>query len=85
MIENFEAEKLSWPMRILVKLAGCLDPDGKVPLDLRMTFAGRKDEARKSLQQIFDWEPEKVILAHGRCYLENGMEELKRAFRWLDR
>jgi hypothetical protein len=83
LIENFEqdkvAKKLSWPL----KLAGSCDPDGKAPLDLRLTFWGHKDEARLSLERMLSWNPETVILAHGRWYRNNGTAELRRAFRWL--
>ena len=51
---------------------------------MRMTFAGQKDQARASYKRMLEWQPEKVILAHGKWYEENGTEELKRAFRWLD-
>ena len=43
-----------------------------------------KTAARESLAQILAWQPEKIFLAHGRCYENNAMEELRRAFRWLD-
>lgn len=39
--------------------------------------------ARASLERMLSWEPEKVILAHGRPYDRNGTAELRRAFRWL--
>jgi hypothetical protein len=64
-------------------MTGTADPDGKVPLDLRLTFWGNRQQARDSLEKILTWQPEKVILAHGRWYEENGTQELKRAFRWL--
>lgn len=84
LIENFQAEKLPGPlMRWMVRLAGCSDPDGKAPVDMRMTFWGRKALARRCLERILAWQPETVILAHGRWYREHGTEELRRAFRWL--
>ena len=66
-----------------MKLAGNTDPDGKAPIDMRATFTDRA-AARASLAAIKAWQPEKIILAHGRCYWENGAAELERAFRWLD-
>jgi hypothetical protein len=30
------------------------------------------------------WKPRRVVLAHGRCYLDDAEAELRRAFRWLD-
>jgi hypothetical protein len=29
------------------------------------------------------WQPEKVVMAHGRWYERDGVAELRRAFRWL--
>lgn len=83
LIENFEPNKLNFLSKTLTSLAGCLDPDGKAPLDLRMTFFGNKKQARKSWEKMMQWQPEKIILAHGRWYNKNGMAELERAFRWL--
>ena len=66
-----------------MKLAGIADPDGKTPADWRATFKD-KAAARACLAQMLAWQPEKIILAHGRCYERDAVAELKRAFRWLD-
>lgn len=83
LIENFEPARLPPMMRLLVRLAGSLDPDGKAPLDMRLTYLGRKRIARACLARMLAWRPRRVILAHGRCYLHGGEAELRRAFRWL--
>lgn len=83
LIENFEPNKVSPNVRWLLKLAGSADPDGKAPLDLRLTFWGHKAQARKCVEQMLQWQPERIILSHGRCYASNGVAELRRAFRWL--
>lgn len=83
-IENFESSKVSQRLHWLLKLAGNIDPDGKIPLDLRMTFWGHKEQARSCLKRILQWNPDKVILAHGRWYEHHGTAELRRAFRWLE-
>lgn len=82
LIENFEAPKLGMTMRWIARLGGVLDPDGKAPLDMRFTFRDRAS-ARVCLQRIMAWRPQRVILSHGRCYLEHAEAELRRAFRWL--
>ena len=85
LIENFEPDRTKSPMwRSVYKAAGIAHPDGKTPIDMRMTFAGQKDQARACYKRMLEWQPEKIILAHGKWYEENGTEELKRAFRWLD-
>ena len=84
LIENFEAEKLPRTMRWMARLGGVLHPDGKAPLDMRLTYVGRKRQARACLARMLAWQPQQVILAHGRCYLDDAQAELARAFRWLD-
>jgi hypothetical protein len=29
------------------------------------------------------WNPERIILVHGRWYQRDGVQELRRAFRWV--
>lgn len=82
-IENFETEKLSLGMRLMTWLGGCLDPNGSMPRDMRMTFNKRKSELRAAVEQMIAWKPERIILAHGRWYRHGGAAELKRAFRWV--
>ena len=85
LIENFETEKLDAAMAVTMRLLGATHPDGKANLNFRMTFFGRHDVARASLARMTEWAPDKVIVAHGRCYEGDGARELRRAFRWLDR
>jgi hypothetical protein len=82
LIENFEATKLPRWLRWMGRLGGVLDPDGKTPMDWRFTF--NKAEGRLSLARILAWHPQRIILAHGRCYMHDAQAELRRAFRWLN-
>ena len=84
LIENFEPNK--FPSRFwaqVMKWVGIAEPDGKTPPDWRATFKD-KTAARAALAHILAWQPERIILAHGRCYDKDGVAELRRAFRWLD-
>ncbi len=83
LIENFEHDRVLRPRwRWATRLAGTVHPDGKAPLDLRLSFLGRRAQARACAERMIAWSPERVLLAHGRCYLEDGTAELRRAFRW---
>jgi hypothetical protein len=84
LIENFERSRMSLGQRMLIRLAGSVDPDGKAPLDFRMTFFGHKQQARESLRRMEAWKPQRIILGHGRWYPSGGEQELRRAFRWLE-
>lgn len=83
LIENLELTKVSGPLRWLIRLAGSAHPNGKMPIDLRLTFLGRKRKARACVERMIAWRPERIILAHGRWYDRNGVRELYRAFRWV--
>ena len=84
LIENFEPKKIhSKLMRLLMKVGGVTDPDGKLPIDLYLSFFGRRDKLKAAVQTMIDWAPERIILAHGRWYENDGVAELRRAFRRL--
>ena len=84
LIENFELSRVRsrW-LRLLLRVGGVLDPDGKSPIDMRLSFFGHRTELRSAVQTMLGWKPERVILAHGRWYDRDAEHELKRAFRWV--
>lgn len=83
LIENFEADRLDTPMRWIARFGGVLAPDGKTPLDMRLTYLGHRAEARACFERMLAWQPQRIILAHGRCFMHDGEAELRRAFAWL--
>jgi hypothetical protein len=83
LVENFEPGKVSFWMRLLARLGGCLDPNGGMPRNMRLTFAKQKPELRAAVATMIGWQPERIILAHGRCYEKDATRELRRAFSWL--
>lgn len=84
LIENFERDKLSLPMRWMARIGGVLDPDGKTPSDWRITFRGDgRARAKASLARMLALAPERVVIAHGRWYPDEAPAEIGRAFRWL--
>ncbi|HEV7275553.1 MAG TPA: DUF4336 domain-containing protein [Devosiaceae bacterium] len=83
LIENFEPKKLSPLQRLLTWLGGVQHPDGQMPRDMRLTYRSQRRRLLEAVETMLAWEPERVLLAHGRWYEENGTAELRRAFRWL--
>lgn len=79
LIENFETAKLPPWVRPLVWLAGIDDTDGKMPPDMRLAF--RKTPLAESVESMIAWQPQRLILAHGRWYRRDAVAELRRAFR----
>lgn len=81
LIENFEPTKVPWWMRPLIRLGGIADPDGRMPRDIAASFRRRPGHLRELVDTMIGWNPERVIIAHGRWYDRNGAGELRRAFR----
>jgi hypothetical protein len=82
LIENFEASKLPWHLRLFTRVAGNQHPDGSLPRDLRLTYD--KEALAGAVRRMIAWEPERILLAHGRWYPSHAVEELRRAFRFLE-
>jgi Domain of unknown function (DUF4336) len=84
LIENFEPERIAcWHIKLLMKVGGLCDPDGKTPFDMRMSQLQQKPIVRAAVKQMLAWQPKRIILAHGRWYKDNAEAELRRAFRWV--
>ena len=83
LIENFETGKVHGVFgRFLLRLGGVAHPHGSMPKDLRVTFRGHEHEVKQAVETMIGWQPDRIILSHGRCYAENAVGELRRAFRW---
>jgi len=86
LIENFDPLTLNRWQRVLARFAGILHPNGKMPIDWRVSFLfGDKSKARKSLDTMLSWAPENIILSHGECVFGNGTEFLRSSFSWLNK
>lgn len=82
LIENFEAKRLNWPMRLAARMAGILAPDGKTPLDARLNWHNR-GAARAVIEEVIAWRPERIVMAHGAIIDKDAPAHLERAFGWL--
>lgn len=84
LIENFEPQRIKngW-LRRTVQWSGAADPDGKAPIDMQLSFLRRRRRLRAAVRRMIAWDPERVVIAHGRWYPHDGAKELERAFRWV--
>lgn len=83
LIENFHHNYFSGYKKVIAKLTGIISPNGKAPLDWRVSFLFGKSEARKSLAKIISWKPEKIVISHGECIYSNATEFLLKSFKWV--
>ncbi|MEZ5937638.1 MAG: DUF4336 domain-containing protein [Hyphomonadaceae bacterium] len=83
-IENFELKRVKSPLlRWLIKLDGLAAPNGRMPRDMRLTFLRQRKSLSEAVRKMIAWDPERVIIAHGKWFERDGAQELRRAFAWL--
>jgi len=83
LIENFDRHWFTGWKGWVARIIGIVQPDGRAPLEWRLSFLFGKKDARSALAKIMSWQPECIIIAHGHIYEKDGMKELKRSFRWV--
>jgi len=82
LVMALERERVRPRLRWLFALVGVMWP-GQTPRELRPTFWGRRPLARACYRRMLEWQPRRVIFAHGRFYAEDATAQLERAFAWL--
>ena len=83
LVENLEPKKLSPVMRLLVRLAGALAPDGQAPIHYRFVLNRNRQEVARAARKLLGWAPERVIFSHGRWFERDGTLQLRHSLRWL--
>ncbi|WP_152555654.1 DUF4336 domain-containing protein [Methylomarinum vadi] len=84
LIENFEPSVFNRWQRFVAGLTGIVAPNGKTPVDWRMSFLFGKKQARAALATMLEWQPDNIVIAHGECVFGHGTDFLRRSFSWLE-
>lgn len=82
LIQQFPAGWFSGWRAVVAKLDLMVGAEPSVPRKFRIAFTNRR-AARSSLQCIFAWPAEKVLMAHGTPVEQDAGAFLRRAFGWL--
>jgi hypothetical protein len=82
LIQQFPAGSFSGWRAVVAKLDLMVGPEPSVPRKFRIAFINRR-AARDSLERIFAWPAEKVLMAHGTPVETDARGFLRRAFGWL--
>jgi hypothetical protein len=83
LIQKFDRAQLRGWRGAAMVLDGLVGPDGSTPREWRLSFWNRR-AARAALRKALQWNPRRLLIAHGTWVRENGREELARSLRWLD-
>jgi hypothetical protein len=81
-ILNLELDKLTQPWRFATRMTGMYYPRGQIFFGMRLPMLLQRKKTRATIRTILAWQPERITLAHGRCFESSGSEILRRVFAW---
>jgi hypothetical protein len=79
-IINLELDKISEPWRTATKLTGMHHPHGQLFFGMRLPLRFQPRRAKAAIGKIYSWQPQRILLSHGRCFHEGADEVLRRIF-----
>lgn len=79
-IINIELQKIGEPWRTVTKLTGMYDPRGQIFFGMRLPFLLQREKRKAVLAKIHSWQPERIIVSHGRCFDAHAGEVIERIF-----
>jgi len=82
LIQRFPAETTRGWKGILMRLSGLVGPHGTTPIDWRLSFISRSG-ARAARRKCLDWNPERLVIAHGLCTSSGATEVIEAALSWI--
>ena len=79
-IINLELDKISEPWRTITKLTGMYHPYGQIFFGMRPPLLLQRRKGQAAVGKINLWEPQKIVLSHGRCFEADANEVIRRIF-----
>jgi hypothetical protein len=79
-IINFELDKIAQPWRFATWLTGMYYPHGQIFFGMRLPLLLQKRKSKAACERILSWQPERIIISHGRCFESNAGAVLQRLF-----
>ena len=67
---------------MLMRLDSLVGKNGSTPREWRASFL-RRGPARAARQKVLDWQPKRLLIAHGECAQTGAMEIIEKALVWL--
>ena len=79
-IMNLELDKVTQPWRSFAKLSGMYHPRGQIFFGMRLPLFLQRSSAKAAISKIRSWQPERIVLSHGRCFEADASAVLQRIF-----
>jgi hypothetical protein len=79
-IINLELDKVSEPWRTATKLTGMYHPHGQIFFGMWLPVFFQQRKAKAAVEKIQLWQPQRIVLSHGRCFEADADEAIRRIF-----
>ena len=79
-IINIELDKVTEPWRTATKLSGMCHPHGGIFFGMRLPLLVQRRKAKAAIAKIHFWQPQRILLSHGRCFDKHADEAIRRIF-----
>jgi hypothetical protein len=79
-IINIELDKISEPWRTATKLTGMYHPSGQIFFGMRLPLLVQRRKAKAAIGRIHSWQPQRIVLSHGRCFDSDADKVIRRIF-----
>jgi len=79
-IINIEADRIGAPWRAAVKLTGMAAPHGGIFFGMQIPLILQQRAAKAARTTIYSWQPQRIVLSHGRCFEAGADRVIERIF-----
>ena len=79
-IINIELDKVGEPWRTATKLAGIYHPYGEIFFGMRRPLLVQRRKAKAAIGKSHSWQPQRIVLSHGRYVDSDADKDLQRIF-----
>src|SRR5262249_38786851 len=79
-IMNIELDKMTEPWRTATKLTGMYHPFGQIFFGMRLPLLLQRQKAEAAIRKIHSWQPQRILLSHGRCFDADADVVIRRIF-----
>lgn len=82
LVQRFAPNQVTGVSGWIMRLWGLVGENGSTPREWRASF-WKRSAARAARRRCLDWNPERLVIAHGMCAAQNGRDVLERGLHWL--
>lgn len=82
LVQRFDPSRVHGWKGLLMRLDGLVGERGSTPREWRASFL-RRGQARAARERVLEWNPQRLVIAHGACAASGAKAILADALSWI--